>query len=83
MLYHVRAVTNAHCAHPAAAWATASGIHTCTACGTQRFADYRGLALALPLPERPGPGPTRQGPSRAALLAKVREANLRSTTSKP
>ncbi|KJY42998.1 hypothetical protein VR41_05200 [Streptomyces sp. NRRL B-1568] len=76
-------MTSAHCTHPAAAWAAVGGIHSCTACGTQRFADYRALALALPLPERPSPGPTRQGHSRAALLAKVREANLRSTKFRP
>ncbi|MBZ4322139.1 DUF6255 family natural product biosynthesis protein [Streptomyces huiliensis] len=56
------------CGHPPSAWTTADGMRTCGACGTRRVDDYAALALALELPERPGPfGPTSRG--RGAMAA--------------
>ncbi|MEU3875284.1 DUF6255 family natural product biosynthesis protein [Streptomyces sp. NPDC029704] len=52
----------ARCAHAQAAWTLIGGIESCRQCGTQRFADYRALALALELPERTVPSaPTTAG----------------------
>ncbi|MEV4434614.1 DUF6255 family natural product biosynthesis protein [Streptomyces sp. NPDC049585] len=52
----------ARCAHAQGAWTLVGGIESCRQCGTQRFADYRALALALELPERTVPSaPTTAG----------------------
>lgn len=50
------------CPHPETGWKAASGVMTCSGCGTRRIIDYRGLGPAIEPPERAGPfGPTNTG----------------------
>ncbi|MEU7108461.1 DUF6255 family natural product biosynthesis protein [Streptomyces stramineus] len=41
------------CKHHHEAWAPRNGIASCRTCGVRRFVDYRALAFAVALPERP------------------------------